>query len=138
MGNIKSVFKRLSQRKREVRILMIGLDAAGKTSILHRLKHGKGITTIPTIGLNVETVEHGKIRFTVLDIGGQEKVLPLWQHYYKGVSGLIFVVDSDDKERYREAEFELQRLLREDELKDAKVLVFANKQVFASSFTRTF
>merc|ERR1719281_2296555 len=82
-----------------MRILMVGLDAAGKTTILYKLKLGEVVTTIPTIGFNVETVEYKNISFTVWDVGGQDKIRPLWRHYYQNTQGIIFVVDSNDKER---------------------------------------
>ena len=65
-----------------MRILMVGLDAAGKTTILYKLKLGEVVTTIPTIGFNVETVDYKNISFTVWDVGGQDKIRPLWRHYY--------------------------------------------------------
>lgn len=114
--------------KKEMRILMVGLDAAGKTTILYKLKLGEIVTTIPTIGFNVETVEYKNISFTVWDVGGQDKIRPLWRHYFQNTQGLIFVVDSNDRERVSEAHAELKRMLDEDELRDAVVLVFANKQ----------
>jgi len=121
--------------KKEMRILMVGLDAAGKTTILYKLKLGEVVTTIPTIGFNVETVEYKNISFTVWDVGGQDKIRPLWRHYYQNTQGIIFVVDSNDRERMDEsqgaensAKDELHRMLAEDELRDAVVLVFANKQ----------
>ncbi|SYW81281.1 probable ADP-ribosylation factor [Ustilago bromivora] len=109
-------------------ILMVGLDAAGKTTILYKLKLGEIVTTIPTIGFNVETVEYKNISFTVWDVGGQDKIRPLWRHYFQNTHGIIFVVDSNDRERVSEAREELQRMLNEDELRDALLLVFANKQ----------
>ncbi|GAB1601069.1 ADP-ribosylation factor 1-like 2 [Argonauta hians] len=128
MGNIiGTVFKNLFGKK-EMRILMVGLDAAGKTTILYKLKLGEIVTTIPTIGFNVETVEYKNISFTVWDVGGQDKIRPLWRHYFQNTQGLIFVVDSNDRERIQEASEELNRMLTEDELRDAVVLVFANKQ----------
>ncbi|KAH9985199.1 ARF/SAR [Russula compacta] len=114
--------------KKEMRILMVGLDAAGKTTILYKLKLGEIVTTIPTIGFNVETVEYKNISFTVWDVGGQDKIRPLWRHYFQNTQGIIFVVDSNDRERISEAREELQRMLNEDELRDALLLVFANKQ----------
>jgi hypothetical protein len=78
MGAFQSVFKRLFSKK-EMRILMVGLDAAGKTTILYKLKLGEIVTTIPTIGFNVETVEYKNINFTVWDVGGQDKIRPLWR-----------------------------------------------------------
>ncbi|KRZ17101.1 ADP-ribosylation factor 1-like 2 [Trichinella zimbabwensis] len=122
-----SLFKGLFGKK-EVRILMVGLDAAGKTTILYKLKLGEIVTTIPTIGFNVETVEYKNISFTVWDVGGQDKIRPLWRHYFQNTQGLIFVVDSNDRERVGEARDELIRMLAEDELRDAVLLVFANKQ----------
>merc|ERR1712128_60395 len=114
--------------KKQMRILMVGLDAAGKTTILYKLKLGEIVTTIPTIGFNVETVEYKNISFTVWDVGGQDKIRPLWRHYFQNTQGLIFVVDSNDRERITEAQDELQKMLQEDELRDATLLVFANKQ----------
>ncbi|KAH0595854.1 hypothetical protein MHUMG1_06402 [Metarhizium humberi] len=156
--------------KKEMRILMVGLDAAGKTTILYKLKLGEIVTTIPTIGkipptalgpvlsisllrctcllasrksssphchanspppfpgFNVETVEYKNIQFTVWDVGGQDKIRPLWRHYFQNTQGIIFVVDSNDRDRVVEAREELQRMLNEDELRDAILLVFANKQ----------
>merc|ERR1712010_87545 len=114
--------------KKDCRILMVGLDAAGKTTILYKLKLGEVVTTIPTIGFNVETVEYKNIAFTVWDVGGQDKIRPLWRHYYTNTEGIIFVVDSNDRDRVDEARDELNRMLSEDELRDAVLLVFANKQ----------
>ncbi|CAL9099317.1 unnamed protein product, partial [Musa textilis] len=130
-GTMGLTFGKLFSRlfaKKEMRILMVGLDAAGKTTILYKLKLGEIVTTIPTIGFNVETVEYKNISFTVWDVGGQDKIRPLWRHYFQNTQGLIFVVDSNDRDRVVEARDELHRMLNEDELRDAVLLVFANKQ----------
>eukprot|EP01003_Olkasia_polycarbonata_P004593 NODE_377_length_947_cov_97.795100_g328_i0.p1 GENE.NODE_377_length_947_cov_97.795100_g328_i0~~NODE_377_length_947_cov_97.795100_g328_i0.p1 ORF type:complete len:183 (+),score=46.74 NODE_377_length_947_cov_97.795100_g328_i0:49-597(+) len=124
---ISNLFKGLFGKK-DVRILMVGLDAAGKTTILYKMKLGEIVTTIPTIGFNVETVEYKNIKFTMWDVGGQDKLRPLWRHYFQNTNGVIFVVDSNDKERAANARDELQKMLAEDELTDAVLLVFANKQ----------
>ena len=129
-----SLFQRLFGNK-EVRILMVGLDAAGKTTILYKLKLGEIVKTIPTIGINVETVEYKNISFTVWDVGGQDKIRPLWRHYFQNTQGLIFVIDSNDRERIGEARQELERMLNEDELRDAILLIFANKQDLPNSMT---
>lgn len=92
------------------------------------MKLGEVVTTIPTIGFNVETVEYKNISFTVWDVGGQDKIRPLWRHYYQNTQGLIFVVDSNDRDRADAARDELHRMLGEDELRDSILLVFANKQ----------
>jgi ADP-ribosylation factor protein 1 len=131
MGNSLSWAKkalRVGSSGAERRFIMIGLDASGKTTILYQLKLGEVVTTIPTIGFNVETVEHKDVAFTVWDVGGKDKIRPLWRHYYQNTQGLIFVVDSNDKDRMGEARDELHRMLAEDELRSASLLVFANKQ----------
>jgi len=112
----------------ETRILMVGLDAAGKTTILYKFKLGENVTTIPTIGFNVETVQYKNVSFTIWDIGGQDKIRALWRHYYHNIQGVIFVVDSNDIGRIDIARDELHKLLNEDELRDATLLVYANKQ----------
>lgn len=114
--------------KEDVRILMVGLDNAGKTTILYRLKLEEVVSTVPTLGFNVETVTYKNISFTVWDIGGQDKIRSLWRVYFQGTQGLIFVVDSADKERIEEARLELQKLLSEELLANVVLLVFANKQ----------
>merc|ERR1719456_220524 len=107
---------------------MIGLDGAGKTTILYQLKVGEVVKTIPTVGFNVETVRYKNIDFDVWDVGGQDKMRPLWNHYYKNARGVIFVVDSHDSNRLQEASRELEELLNQEELRDVPLLVFANKK----------
>ncbi|KAK2915468.1 uncharacterized protein [Channa argus] len=124
---ISQLFSRFTA-KTPVRILMVGLDAAGKTTLLYKLKLSEVVTTIPTIGFNVETVEYKNISFTVWDVGGQTIIRPLWRHYFINTQGLIFVVDSNDPERIKEAADELHKMLEEDQLRNVALLVFANKQ----------
>lgn len=107
---------------------MLGLDAAGKTTILYKLKLGEVVSTIPTLGFNVEMVQYRNINFTVWDVGGQDRIRTLWRHYFQSTEGLIFVVDCNDPTRFDEARTELNKLLSEPELRDAEVLIFANKQ----------
>jgi len=123
--------------KSEKRIVMVGLDAAGKTTILYKLKLGEVVNTIPTIGFNVETVEYKKISFTVWDVGGQEKIRPLWRHYYQNAEGIIFVVDSNDRERLDDSEEydnsakeELQRMLQEPDLSNSALLVLQINKIY--------
>mmetsp|Transcript_43704 Transcript_43704/g.68130 ORF Transcript_43704/g.68130 Transcript_43704/m.68130 type:complete len:181 (+) Transcript_43704:61-603(+) len=121
--------------KQEMRILMVGLDAAGKTTILYKLKLGEVVTTIPTIGFNVETLEHRNVTFTVWDIGGQEKIRKLWRHYYQGTTGVIYIVDSSDRERIEDARDELFNVLQAEEMRDVVLLVLANKQDLPNALT---
>tara|TARA_B110000208_G_scaffold138254_1_gene166896 strand:- start:220 stop:798 length:579 start_codon:yes stop_codon:yes gene_type:complete len=121
----------------ECGVLMVGLDAAGKTTILYKLKLGEVVETIPTIGFNVESVTFKNVKFNVWDVGGQGKIRALWRHYYVGVQGIIFVVDSSDADRIEEAKRELHGLLEAEELRDVCVLVFMNKQDLGGALTPT-
>mmetsp|Transcript_37711 Transcript_37711/g.75114 ORF Transcript_37711/g.75114 Transcript_37711/m.75114 type:complete len:120 (-) Transcript_37711:1816-2175(-) len=84
----------------QFRGLFIGLDASGKTTILYKLKLGEVITTMPTIGFNVETVNLSGIELTMWDVGGCDKIRPLWRHYYKNTQAVVFIVDCNDKDRF--------------------------------------
>ncbi|KAF6209665.1 hypothetical protein GE061_015414 [Apolygus lucorum] len=134
-----SIVKMLNSffERKPLRILMVGLDGAGKTTILYKLKVGEIVTSIPTIGFNVETVEYKNIRFTVWDIGGQDRIRPIWKRYFQNTQGIIFVVDSTDHERIDEASAELKSLLQDDQLRQAALLVFANKQDLPSAMKPT-
>ncbi|CAH1787040.1 unnamed protein product, partial [Owenia fusiformis] len=129
MGQHCSAFATsLGIKKKEFRILMHGLDAAGKTTMLYKLKLGEVVTTIPTIGFNVETLSTKHLNITAWDVGGRDKIRPLWRHYYQNTDAIVFVVDSNDRERIDFAKSELENIIHEDELKDVIVLVVANKQ----------
>jgi ADP-ribosylation factor-like protein 1 len=114
---------------KEVRILILGLDSAGKSTILYKLHSPDAVIhTVPTIGFNVETLHYKNLKFQVWDLGGQTNIRSYWRCYYPNTNGIIFVVDSTDVERLEIAKKELMGLLGEDELKDSVLLVFANKQ----------
>ncbi|KAJ1935597.1 Arf GTPase arl1, partial [Kickxella alabastrina] len=123
-----TLFNKLTGGEREVRILILGLDGAGKTTILYRLQIGEVVSTIPTIGFNVETVTYKNIKFQVWDLGGQTSIRPYWRCYYANTDAVIYVVDSCDRDRIGTSRDELASMLSEDELKQAVLLVFANKQ----------
>ena len=169
MGIMMSkIFETLFGSK-EVRILILGLDNAGKTTILYRLQNesDEAVQTIPTIGFNVETLQYKNIKvsktdcfgnlalflllvvfgkltwltewltnsplifsaqFQVWDLGGQTSIRPYWRCYYPNTDAIVFVVDSADTERMPVAKGELAAMLEEEDLKDAILLVFANKQ----------
>jgi len=112
----------------EMRVVTLGLDGAGKTSLLFKLKQDEFVSAIPTVGFNVETMEYKNMQFTVWDVGGQHKLRPLWKHYYQNTQAVIFVIDSSDRSRLEEAKGELVKLMGEKELKDAVILVLLNKQ----------
>nr|QXF29063.1 Arf6 [Planomonas micra] len=117
-------------RKKEARILMVGLDAAGKTTILYTLQNGKQKVKrhTPTIGFNVEKIKLRGIKLSVWDLGGQDRLRSLWRHYYVGTHAVIYVVDSSDRARLGQARTELHNMLRDQLMSEALLLVFANKQ----------
>lgn len=116
--------------KQECRVLVVGLDGSGKSTIVQRLKHGKTEESevIPTIGFNIECVEYRKMVFSLWDLGGAKETRGFWRFYYEGSQGVIWVMDSSDRARVEEAREDLHRLLTEHELWDAPLLVMANKQ----------
>lgn len=127
-----SVTAVVQPRSDKMRIIMVGLDNAGKTALMYRIKLNELITTIPTIGFNVETLEVEGVSMTIWDVGGQSRVRSLWKHYYQGTNGIIFVVDSSDPARIEEARTEMWRFHDEisdrEDMADVAFLVFANKQ----------
>jgi len=133
-GGISKIMDRIFGSK-EMRLLMLGLDAAGKTTILYNLKLEQDVTTTPTVGFNVETVTYKNTKFNVWDVGGQDKIRPLWRHYFSGTQGLVFVIDSSDHNRIEEARVELTRIIQDREMNDALLLVFANKQDVPNALT---
>ena len=97
MGNILSNYYQKLQSffEKKANLLMLGLDSAGKTTLLYKLKLDKILQTIPTVGFNVESIKYKSLNMTMWDIGGQEKIRPLWRHYYDNVDGVIFILDSN-------------------------------------------
>ncbi|KAL4433170.1 hypothetical protein ABPG74_010865 [Tetrahymena malaccensis] len=120
------------QGKKERKILMLGLDAAGKTTILFQMKLSQHIQSVPTIGFNVESVVYKNLKFTIWDIGGQWKLRKLWHHYFKGNNALIYVLDSTDVERIDEAKQVLEKVLQSQDMSGIPVLILANKQDIAT------
>jgi len=117
---------------REVRLLVAGLDAAGKTTVLYKLKNGQKragstVSTLPTLNFNVETCKFKNVKFSIWDVGGQDSIRPLWRHYYTGTQGLIYVVDSNDRGRIQKAAEELHTMVSNYEMRHACVLIYANK-----------
>ena len=128
MGNyIFNAFLRRFGNNTPVRLLMLGLDAAGKTTILYKMKLNETVNTIPTIGFNVETLQYKNLEFNCWDIGGQFKLRNLWQHYFDNTQGLIYVVDSNDEERIAESAEALAMVINEESMRDVPILVYANK-----------
>ncbi|XP_076463929.1 ADP-ribosylation factor-like protein 2 [Babylonia areolata] len=123
-----TILKKMKQKEKEVRLLMLGLDNAGKTTILKKF-NGEDIDTIsPTLGFNIKTLEHRGFKLNVWDVGGQKSLRSYWRNYFESTDGLVWVVDSADRMRLADCRRELQGLLVEERLAGATLLVFANKQ----------
>ena len=117
------------------RILILGLDAAGKTSLLQRAIAKENVEPNfdinPTVGFNVEMCRLDNTKranYALWDVGGQDKIRSLWRHYFAGATGLIFVIDSTDGDRLEEASEELEKVLSDQDMKTVPLLIFANKQ----------
>merc|ERR1712054_615370 len=133
MGNrlirmgLLSLLRKLKAGDKEVRVLMLGLDNGGKTSILKRLSDEDITHIMPTQGFNIKSLLHEGFKLNVWDIGGQKTIRPYWKNYFENTDALIYVVDSSDRRRLEEAAEELAELLEEDKLTGIPVLIFANK-----------
>jgi ADP-ribosylation factor protein 1 len=120
---------------KEAYILILGLDASGKTTLLNRLKSNEGATTVPTIGFNSETIKYGRLTFSMFDIGGQATFRKMWHHYFENCNAVVFVIDSLDKDRLWCAKDEIDTLLAHPFLNNIPFLFFANKQDLPRALT---
>ncbi|KAI7846070.1 hypothetical protein COHA_000436 [Chlorella ohadii] len=121
---------------REYKIVMVGLDNAGKTTILYRLHLGEAVRTVPTIGSNVEQVKVSKhITFEIWDLAGQANLRPSWSNYYQATNAIIVVADSTDRARIGILKQELFKQLQHEHLSNACVLIYANKQDLNGAMT---
>ncbi|KAJ6800351.1 putative ADP-ribosylation factor-like protein 5 [Iris pallida] len=128
MGALMSRFWFMLFPASEYKIVVVGLDNAGKTTTLYKLHLGEVVTTNPTVGSNVEELVYKNIRFEVWDLGGQDRLRASWATYYRGTHAVIVVIDSTDRARISIMKDELFRLLQHGDLEHSVVLVFANKQ----------
>ena len=107
MGFIFSKIFSVLFSKKEVRLLILGLDNAGKTTLLYQMQCGEVKVTVPTLGFNVESVNYENLTFQMWDLGGQSEIRPYWKCYYPKTNAVVFVIDSSDKERIDIAKQEL-------------------------------
>ncbi|XP_037348245.1 putative ADP-ribosylation factor-like protein 5C isoform X2 [Talpa occidentalis] len=121
--------------KQEHKVIIVGLDNAGKTTILYQLLMNEVVHTNPTIGSNVEEIVLQKTHFLMWDLGGQETLRSAWTAYYSNTEFIILVIDSTDRERLLTTREELYKMLSHEALRDASVLIFANKQDMKDSMT---
>jgi ADP-ribosylation factor protein 1 len=142
MGNIGTTMKEYFFKPKSYRIVIGGLDAAGKTTVLYKLKLGEVVTTIPTIGFNVETVsctssmKGSSVDFVMWDVGGRDKSRTLFlRHYAPNSSAILMCVDSNDRERIDEVREYIDNILKIEGLEGVPLLVFANKQDIKGAMT---
>ncbi|XP_053217417.1 putative ADP-ribosylation factor-like protein 5C isoform X2 [Podarcis raffonei] len=120
---------------REHKVIIIGLDNAGKTTILYQFLMNEVVHTSPTIGSNVEEIVLRKTHFLMWDIGGQETLRSTWHTYYSNTEFVILVIDSTDRERLTVSKEELYKMLAHEDLRNAAVLIYANKQDVKNSMS---
>lgn len=123
-----SLLRGIKKTPGEARFLLLGLDNAGKTTILKHLSEEETTNIQPTQGFNIKTLTRDGFNLKIWDIGGQRTIRPYWRNYYERTDALIYVVDSADKKRVDEAASTLSELLAEEKLAGVTILVFANKQ----------
>jgi len=123
-----SIIKKMKRDEKEARVLMLGLDNAGKTTILKKMSEEDISHIMPTQGFNIKSLMHEGVKLNVWDIGGQKTIRPYWSNYYESSDALVYVIDSSDRRRLQESGNELKELLQEEKLSAVPLLVFANKQ----------
>ncbi|XP_065883283.1 ADP-ribosylation factor-like protein 3 [Dysidea avara] len=128
MGLLDLLRKLKKGPEKEIRILLLGLDNAGKTTLLKFIASEDPTDSTPTLGFNIKTVQSKGFRLNVWDIGGQKKIRTYWRNYFENTDVLVYVIDSADRKRLEETGFELGELLADEKLTGVPVLVYANKQ----------
>ncbi len=118
-----------------MRLLILGLDNAGKTTILKKI-NGEDIDSIsPTLGFNIKTLQYDNFKLNIWDVGGQTTIRSYWRNYFEQTDGLIWVVDSSDKLRLGDCKKELHSLLKQEKLVGSSLLIFCNKQDIEGALT---
>ena len=125
---LSKIIEFFTKNRNNFKIIILGIQNAGKTTILYRLSLGQLVKTTPTIGSNVEELTYNNVKFQAWDLGGQESTRTVWDVYYMNTDAVVFVIDSQDDEYFEESKAEFHKLLKNSNLKNAILLIFANKQ----------
>ncbi|SNX86625.1 probable ARL1 - ADP-ribosylation factor [Melanopsichium pennsylvanicum] len=120
---------------KELKICILGLDNAGKTTLMYKMTLGSVVSTAPTVGSNTENFEYKNLKFTLWDVGGQTSLRTSWSSYLVSTDAVIFVLDSNDRERVNLAREELHRIAQDEQVTKAPILVWANKQDIKGAMT---
>ncbi len=129
MGFILSkIIEFFTKSRNNFKIIILGMQNAGKTTILYRLSLGTLVKTTPTIGSNVEELTYNNVKFQAWDLGGQESTRSVWDVYYMNTDAIVYVIDSHDDEYSEESKAQFHKLLSHPNLKSTVILIFANKQ----------
>ncbi|MQM17501.1 hypothetical protein Taro_050473, partial [Colocasia esculenta] len=123
-----SIIRKIKKKEKEMRILMVGLDNSGKTTIVLKINGEDTSIISPTLGFNIKTIKYEKYSLNIWDVGGQKTIRSYWRNYFEKTDGLVWVVDSSDIRRLDDCKMELCNLLKEERLSGASLLIFANKQ----------
>lgn len=124
------ILKKIKQKEKEIRLLMLGLDNAGKTTIVKKFNGESTDEISPTLGFNIKTLDFNEYKLNIWDVGGQQTLRSYWRNYFEETDGLIWVVDSADTTRLQDCKNELQKLLSEEVF-----LVFLTQNSFNLTFS---
>ncbi|KAK4477722.1 hypothetical protein RD792_016976 [Penstemon davidsonii] len=142
-----SIIRKIKRKEKEMRILMVGLDNSGKTTIVMKLNGEDTSIISPTLGFNIKTISYQKYNLNIWDVGGQKTIRSYWRNYFEQTDGLVWVVDSSDLRRLDDCKYELDNLLKQEviiyiwfkfslqRLSGASLLIFANKQDIQGSLS---
>lgn len=127
----------MKEQERELRILILGLDNAGKTTIVKSLT-GQSLDDVePTLGFQIHSLEFLDYQLNLWDIGGQSSIRAYWRNYFEQTDGIVWVIDSSDVSRLGMVRGELDKVLQQERLAGASLLIWANKQDLAGSLSMT-
>uniref|UniRef100_A0A7N0V4Q8 ADP-ribosylation factor-like protein 8B n=1 Tax=Kalanchoe fedtschenkoi TaxID=63787 RepID=A0A7N0V4Q8_KALFE len=131
MGLWDSLLNWLRSFKQEMELSLIGLQNAGKTSLVNAIATGAySEDMIPTVGFNMKKVTKGNVTIKLWDLGGQRRFRSMWERYCRGVSAIVdcrYVVDAADRDSVPISRSELHDLLTKPSLSGIPLLVLGNK-----------